>query len=98
MTGSTLKQLGLYRVESHNTALVKLARSIAREICGRLGSVTIDMIRTDPRIAEFLPCNSNIWGSVFMGKEWQCIGLEPSTLKSNHARFIRRWKYDVPTR
>ena len=91
MTALTDKQLGLYHVESHNQALVKLARSIAREICGRLGSVTIDMVRDDPRIAEFTPSSSAVWGSVFHGKEWVLLRWEPSTLKSNHSRFIRRW-------
>ena len=87
------KQLGLYRVESHNTALVNLARSIAKDLCAKYGSCTIDQVRSDPRIAEFQPSSSAVWGSVFHGDEWQFVGWEPSTLKSNHARFIRRWRY-----
>ena len=93
MTGSALKQLGLYRVESSNKALVGLARAIAREQCVKYGSTTIDAVRSDPRIAEFQPTSSAVWGSVFHGKEWTLLGWEPSTLKSNHARFIRRWRY-----
>ena len=94
MTGTALKQLGLYRVESHNQALVGLARSIAREQCVKYGSTTIDLVRQDPRIAEFKPSNPNMYGSIFRGKEWHCIGWEPSTLKSNHSRFIRRWRFN----
>ena len=91
-TGLEQKQLGLYRVESSNKALVGLARAIAKELCCKYGSVTIDQVRQDPRMAEFTPTSSAVWGSVFHGDEWVCIGWEPSTLKSNHARFIRRWK------
>ena len=92
--GSALKQMGLYRVESSNTALVRLARAIAMEQCVKYGSTTIDLVRQDPRMAEFTPSSSAVWGSVFHGDEWHCIGWEPSTLKSNHARFIRRWRYE----
>ena len=94
MNGLQEKQLGLYRVESHNPALVKLARAIAKEICGRQGSVSIDDVRSDERMAEFKPSSSAVWGSVFHGEEWVCINWEPSTLKSNHARFIRRWRWE----
>ena len=87
------KQMGLYRVEANNKALVGLARAIAREQCVKYGSTTIDLVRQDPRMAEFAPTSSAVWGSVFHGDEWVCIGWEHSTLKSNHARFIRRWAF-----
>ena len=94
MTGSALKQMGLYHVEANNTALVGLARAIAKEQCVKYGSTTIDAVRCDPRIAEFQPSSSAVWGSVFHGKEWALLGWEPSTLKSNHSRFIRRWRLE----
>ena len=88
------KQLGLYRVESSNTALVKLARAIAREQCVKYGSTTIDAVRQDPRMAEFIPSSPNCWGSVFHCEGFVCIGFEPSQVKENHSRFIRRWRYE----
>lgn len=94
MTGTALKQLGLYRTEANNKALVKLARAIAREQCVKYGSTTIDNVRQDPRMAEFQPTSSAVWGSVFKGDEWQLVNWEPSTLKSNHSRFIRRWRWE----
>ena len=90
--GSALKQMGLYHVEANNKALVGLARAIARELCVKYGSTTIDAVRQDPRMAEFQPSSSAVWGATFHGDEFVCIGWEPSTLKSNHARFIRRWR------
>ena len=95
MTGLDDKQLGLCLTEANNKALVNLARAIAREQCVKYGSTTIDNVRQDPRMAEFTPSSSAVWGSVFHGDEWQCINWEPSTLKSNHARFIRRWKHEA---
>ena len=94
MTALTDKQLGLYHVESHNQALVKLARAIAKDLCAKYGSTTIDAVRQDPRMAEFAPSSSAVWGATFNTDEFVCIGWEPSTLKSNHARFIRRWRYE----
>ena len=91
MNTLTDKQLGLYRVEANNTALVGLARAIAKEQCVKYGSTTIDSVRQDPRMAEFTPSSSAVWGSVFNCPDFVCLNWEPSTLKSNHARFIRRW-------
>ena len=92
-SGHKDKQLGLYRVESSNQALVGLARAIAKEQCVKYGSTTIDAVRQDPRMAEFIPSSPNCWGSVFMGEEWECVGYEPSQLPSNHSRRIARWAY-----
>lgn len=94
MTGSALKQMGLYRVEASNTALVKLARAIGRELCGKYGSVTIDQIRQDARMVGIEPKSSACWGAVFHTDEWKCIGMEPSQVRENHGRFVRRWKYE----
>ena len=90
MNGLQEKQLGLYR-----KALVRLARSIAKDLCAKYGSCTIDQVRSDPRIAEFTPSSSAVWGATFNTDEFVCIGWEPSTLKSNHSRFIRRWRLGV---
>ena len=95
MNGLEEKQLGLYLTESNNKALVGLARAIAREQCVKYGSTTIDNVRQDPRMAEFQPTSSAAWGAVFKGEEWVFMNWEPSKLKSNHARFIRRWKYEA---
>ena len=93
MTGSALKQMGLYQTEANNQALVRLARAIAVDLCAKYGNVTIDQIRQDERIKEFTPSSPNFWGSVFMGEEWECVGYEPSQLPSNHSRRIARWAY-----
>ena len=93
-TGLSDKQLGLYLTEANNKALVGLARAIAREQCVKYGSTTIDNVRQDPRMAEFQPTSSACWGSVFHTNEFKCISIEPSQVKENHGRFVRRWRYE----
>ena len=93
-TGLEQKQLGLYRVESSNKALVRLARAIAKEICGRVGKVSMDDVRSDPRMAGFTPSSPNFWGSVFMEKGWRCIDRTQSTRRENHAREIKVWRFE----
>ena len=90
---ATPKQLGLALTEANNKALVALARAIAKEICGRTGSVTMDEVRKE--LGDLKPSSPNAYGCIFNTDEWHCIGWEPSTIKSNHARFIRRWKYET---
>ena len=94
MLGQALKQMGLYQTESNNKALVGLARAIAREQCVKYGSTTIDSVRQDPRMAEFIPTSSAVWGATFHCEGFVCIGFEPSQVKENHSRYIRRWRYE----
>ena len=94
MTGSALKQMGLYHVEANNQAMVNLARAIAKEICGRQGCVSIDDVRSDPRMAGFEPTSPNCWGTIWNEEGWQCIDRKFSTRKSNHHREIKVWRYE----
>ena len=94
MNGLEQKQLGLYRVESSNKALVGLARAVAREICGRVGQVSIDDVRSDTRMAGFEPTSQNVWGTIWNEEGWKCIDRKFSTRKSNHHREIKVWRYE----
>ena len=94
MTGLQEKQLGLYRVESHNKALVRLARAVAREICGRVGKVSMDDIRSDHRMIGFEPSSPNFWGSVFNEKGWVCVDRKYSERRSNNHREIKVWRFE----
>jgi hypothetical protein len=33
----------------------------------------------------------NAAGSIFKGKQWQCVGFENSTVTTSHARALRVW-------
>ena len=90
---ATPKQLGLALTEANNKALVALARAIAKEICGRVGYVNIDMVRDDPRMAGFEPTSPNCWGSIWNEKGWRCIDRKQSSKPENHHREIKVWKW-----
>ena len=91
---TTPKQLGLALTEANNKALVGLARAIAKEICGRVGYVNIDMVRDDPRMAGFEPTSQNCWGTIFNETGWKCIDRVCSTRPSNNHREIKVWRFE----
>lgn len=93
MTGLDQKELGLYAVELNNTDFVAKARHVARLICTVSGSVTIDEVRTHPCMKGLQPSSPNTWGAVFHETGWRFLHYEPSQVKSNHARCIRRWEW-----
>ena len=93
MTGLEQKQLGLALTESNNKALVNLARAVAKEICGRVGKVSIDDVRSDPRMIGLEPTSPNFWGSVWNEKGWVCIDRKYSERRSNNHREIKVWRY-----
>lgn len=91
MTGLAQKELGLYATELNNTDFIEKARQVARLICAVQGSVTVDEVRTHPSMQGLQPSSSNTYGAIFHCAGWKCIGFEPSQVKRNHARFVRRW-------
>ena len=68
------------------------ARTIARFLAMLNGQVTADDVR---REWEYRGRNwsnlGNAAGSIFKGKQWQCVGFENSTVTTSHARALRVW-------
>lgn len=87
------KELGLWASELNNADFVSKAREVARLICAVSGSVTVDQVRTHPSMKDLQPSSSHVYGTLFNEKGWRCIGIEPSKMKSNHARRILRWRW-----
>jgi hypothetical protein len=67
-------------------------RSIAGNLARIYGKVTADMVRAE---YEYRGGNwsdlGNAAGSIFKGKQWQCVGFENSTVTTSHARALRVW-------
>lgn len=91
--GAEQKELGLYATELNNAEFVALARSIAQLISCQQGSVTMDEVRTHPRLHGWQPSSPNAYGAVFNGKGWRLLGFEPSHVKTNRTRRIGRWTW-----
>ena len=66
------------------------ARATALRYALNHGSVTIDDVRRYTPLPEYI--SPNVFGGVFRGAEWECVGFEPSTRVSAHARIIRRYR------
>jgi len=88
------KQHGQALVESHNEDFVEVMREEARRVCYAHGTVTSDDLREYAGRAGLAPNSPNAWGCLFLGKEWESVGFERSRLVSNHARTIRRWRFN----
>jgi len=91
--GCEQQRLGLYAAELNNSDFVAKARSVARLICAVSGSVTMDAIRTHPAMQGLQPSSTHVYGTILRGDGWVCIGFEPSSLRSNHARRVGRYRW-----
>jgi len=87
--GEKAKEHGLAQVEEHSRDWLDYARTIARYVAQRHGSVTVDDVREKILAA---PPSSHIWGCIFHGPSWEFVGYEKSRILSNRARRIARWK------
>lgn len=89
---SVEKQLGLALVEGSNQEFVEHIRAYAREFAREYDTVTVDNLRRYALGRGIEPDHKNAWGAIFMGREWECVGYEPSTIPTNRGRVIRRWR------
>jgi hypothetical protein len=71
-------------------SFIELARSTAKLISLRHGEVSADMVRAHIGVE---PENRNLWGLVFRGSDWRCIGTRQSATPSAHGRIVKLWKY-----
>lgn len=90
---NTEKQYGLDQVELHHLPFIQAMRKLAAKVAVREGSITSDRLRYLATAMGLKPDHQNSWGAVFRGKEWKCIGMQPSAIVSSHGRFIREWAY-----
>jgi len=78
-------------VSGREKALSK-ARQMAEILAIMCGEITADDVRKE---YEYRGGNwsdlGNAAGSIFKGKQWQCVGFENSTVTTSHARALRVW-------
>jgi len=90
--GHYLKERGLDQVEESNVRWIDQMRKFARAHALTNERVTIDDVRGYANAIKFLPEHPGAYGAVFRGKEWQCIGREPTKVPTSHAREIKIWR------
>jgi hypothetical protein len=88
-----LRDEGMRRAAEKRKGLVAECRERAEWIARNGREITIDdiyyaMENLGYEGMEFL---GNAAGSIFKGKQWECVGWRKSTRVSNHARCVRVW-------
>ena len=83
---------GMRTATSGREQALSKARQIAFRLANLNGQVTADDVRKE---YEYRGGNwsdlGNAAGSIFKGKQWQCVGFENSTVTTSHARALRVW-------
>jgi len=94
--GADLKRLGLDSVEINHADFLGTARQFAELLAKKNGRVTMDDVRDILDRLGMEPKHANVYGGIFRGDEWHCIGMKQSTRPSNHARHVRIWSLNGP--
>lgn len=87
------KQSGMKQAAENKPALLKYARRLAEEEAARLGDITMDDVARalqDKGISIF--ALGNTAGSVFRGKQWECVGTRKSIRIHSHGNLLRVWR------
>lgn len=92
--GLSLKDSGIDRVSSNNTAFISLMRAEAIRISDQRGWVTSDDLRVYAAQLNLEPTHQNCWGGVFKGPYWKVVGRRKSAVPQGHAREIKIWAYE----
>lgn len=77
--------------EENREGLLVWARNVARQLARQQGTVTIDDVRR--RIEVGQEVDKRVFGAVFMGKKWECVGYKKSTVPTSHSRPVGIWRY-----
>ena len=85
------KQTGIDRAASAKPRLLDLARQIAAEIVTPNGITADDVIFEMVKRGYSVHCLGNSAGSLFRGKEWQCVGFRKSARIHAHSNLLRVW-------
>ena len=88
-----LRDTGMESAAKGRAGLLQTARELAQRLAELYGKVTADDVRKE---YEYRGGNwsdlGNAAGSIFKGKQWECVGFENSSVASSHARALRIWR------
>ncbi len=91
LAGEAKRDHGIAMVSLTGADFLERARTAARSMGRMSGKVSCDDIREWAEVEGVKPHHPNLWGAIFAGKEWVCVGRQKSQFPSNHAREIRIW-------
>ena len=83
---------GMESATQGRAEILTRVKTLAQHIARINGKVTADDVR---REFEYRGGNwselGNAAGSIFKGKNWNCVGFENSSVATSHARALRVW-------
>ena len=88
-----LKDKGMELAASGNDAFLAAMRSYAIARSKKWGHVTADDVRVYAEVIGLQPTSPHVWGSVFKGKGWECVGHHLSMRVANHGHQYRIWRW-----
>lgn len=92
--GERRKEAGIALACSTRAELLKLAQATAERL-GRTAylALSYDDVYVQLKLMGENPALlGNAAGSVFRGKQWECVGWKKSSRVTNHARRVMVWK------
>ncbi len=95
--GRTERDVGMSRAvdsDQGNVEFLHLMRDFAIHYSLATGGVTADDVRAYADVMGMHPSSPKVWGSVFSGRGWRCIGHHQSALVSNHAHEYKVWQWE----
>lgn len=95
-TGEALKEIALDGLEIKHGDFLGTARSVAKCLARKNGSVTMDEVREVLDKLGLAPDHCNVFGAVFRGEKWQSVGSRKSRRPSSHSRWVQVWRLDEP--
>ena len=94
MNGTELKRQGIAQVSLHGLPFLEAMRKVAINLSQSRGFVTADDLRPYAADYKIQPHHQNVWGGIFRGRSWKCVGRVKSRYPNNHAREIRVWRWE----
>ena len=76
-----------------NDEFLAIMRAYARGFSIRHHMVTADDVRAYADRMGLQPSSPKVWGSVFKGKGWECVGHHLSTRVANRGHQYRIWRW-----
>lgn len=86
------REHGMTLATSNRAELLAKAREVALWLGRNSTPVTVDDVFKGLAVYGHKPEElGNASGSIFLGREWRCVGFTRSIRVSNHSRTVRMW-------
>lgn len=98
VTGADAKTAGMARAAKNRSAVLEVARAIAKELAHGGREITADdVVEGLVRRGHSEHCLGNAAGSIFRGRDWEWTGrFDESKRVHAHGNLLRVWRLRTP--